>query len=202
MNEIIVATLAILASMNINVATLSFDDGPNPTYTPQILEILKDNDIKANFFLVGDNVNKYPNLVRQEIKEGHILGGHSMSHPELTKISLQRAKKEILDSMSLANTFQETDLFRFPYGSHNKSLDKIVTDNGYKAIFWNVDTTDWKYKNPDTICKKFIIRISHTKDGAIILMHDIHPQTVVALKEIVKYLKDNNIKTKTINELD
>jgi peptidoglycan/xylan/chitin deacetylase (PgdA/CDA1 family) len=190
----------LLDSLKIKTVSLSFDDGPNPTYTPKILSILKENNIKANFFLVGSMVEKYPYLVKQEVAEGHDLGGHSMTHKELTKIPLNDARREILESMDLVNKYQKTDLFRFPYGSTNKVLDRIVYDNGYRKIYWDVDTTDWKYTDKKVIYEKFKLRISKSKDHAVILMHDIHPQTVESLKLIVQYLKDNNIKTEKIHQ--
>ena len=124
----------LLVSSSLHSVTLSFDDGPSGLYTPQILQILKENQIKANFFVVGQMVEKNPQLVEQEVSEGHQIGAHSMTHKQLTKISLEKAKYEILESVKLVNKYQQSDLFRFPYGSHNKVLDKIVKANGYKAI--------------------------------------------------------------------
>ncbi len=196
----ILVTFAFVTSMTKSVI-LSFDDGPSSLYTNQILQILKENDIKANFFLVGEMLEKNSQLVEQEVAQGHQIGGHSISHKELTKIPLEKAKYEILESMRLVNKYQKSDLFRFPYGSHSKALDKIVEDNGYKAIFWNTDSLDWKIHDSEAICNRVVVRLAKDKnDNDIVLFHDIHPQTIQALREVVKYIKDNNIQTKTIEE--
>jgi peptidoglycan-N-acetylglucosamine deacetylase len=196
MNEL----LAILISLNIHSAHLTFDDGPDPVYTKQILSILKEEHVQANFFLVGNRVADNSNIVKQIISEGHDIGGHSMTHKMLTRISLKDAKYEILESMRIVNQYQETNLFRFPYGDFNPELVKIVKDNGYKNIFWDVDTLDWKYKNKDEIYQKFKIKIVRAKDGSIVLMHDIHPQTVAVLPLVIKYLKDNGIQITKLNK--
>lgn len=182
-----------LDSMHVKTVHLSFDDGPSPVYTPEILAYLKQENIKANFFLVGKMVKLHPELVEQEVAEGHDIGGHSMTHKELTKIPLDDARREILESMELVNKFQKTDLFRFPYGSFDVQLLVLARAQGYRNIYWDVDTTDWKYPDQDVIYKKFKLRIARSGDNAIILMHDIHPQTLPALKMIVRYLKERHI---------
>lgn len=196
MNEL----FTLLLALNIHTVHLTFDDGPSPKYTKQVLEILKENDIKANFFLVGEKVKENPELVKQIVQEGHDIGGHSMTHKQLTKIPFEQAEAEILDSMDLVNQYQETNLFRFPYGDFNKQLLKVLKDHGYRNIFWDADTLDWKYKNKDEIYKKFKFKLAKTKDGSVILMHDIHPQTVEFLKELVKYLKEQGIEVIKIDQ--
>jgi peptidoglycan/xylan/chitin deacetylase (PgdA/CDA1 family) len=192
--------LAFLLSINVTTVHLSFDDGPDPKYTPQILKILKDNNYQADFFMVGSRVKEHPKNVQDVLDGGNDIGGHSMTHKELTKIPFEQAKAEILDSMKAVNAYQDTKLFRFPYGSYNKKLNDVVVSNGYKRVDWDVDTTDWKYPDEETIYKKFKVRIKKVNsDEAIILMHDIHPQTVKSFKMIVKYLQDNNIRVVKLN---
>lgn len=190
----------LLATLNVSTVHLTFDDGPNPVYTRQVLSVLKENKMKANFFLVGEMVNKYPEVTDEIVNQGHDIGGHSMSHHQMTKIPFDKAKKEIIDSMRLVNEYQATNLFRFPYGDFNAQLVKVVTDHGWKNIFWDVDTLDWKYKDANEIYRKFKIKVSRCKDGSLILMHDTHPQSVESLKMIVKYLKDNHIKVRKLNQ--
>lgn len=185
--------MAVLVSMHVTVVHLTFDDGPHPIYTRQVIQILHDANVDANFFLVGENVKKYPDLVNELIKEGHDIGAHSMTHKELTKIPFDQAKKEIEDSMALVSSFRKTNLFRFPYGSFNDKLLSVLRKNNWQNVYWGVDTTDWKYKDADEIYAKFKIRLAREKDGSIVLMHDIHPQSVKALKMILRYLKENHI---------
>lgn len=187
-----------LDSLSIKTVHLTFDDGPNAIYTPQILDLLKQNNLKANFFLVGENVKRYPGLVKRIVSEGHDIGGHSMTHKQLTKIPLDAARAEILDSMALVNQYETSKLFRFPYGAFNAKLVEIVREAGYRNIFWSVDTTDWKYHDKDVIFSKFRIRLSRARDGSIVLMHDTHPQTVETLKLVIRYLKEHGIKVTKI----
>lgn len=188
------------SKFHVKTVHLSFDDGPSPTYTSPILSYLKEQHIKANFFLVGEMVNNSPELVKEEIADGHNVGGHSMTHKELTKIRLDSAKSEISESMKLVNQFQHTDLFRFPYGSSNEGLRRYARDNGYRVIYWNIDTEDWKYPQKEEIFKKFKDQIEKSSDCPIILMHDIHPQTLGALKMIVEYLKEHKIAITKIDQ--
>jgi len=194
-NEIVMA----LISLHISTVHLSFDDGPDPKYTEQVLTVLKENNLKANFFLVGERVLQYPKIAKRIVAEGHDIGGHTMTHKMLTKITLEEAKTEILKSMELVNQYQKTNLFRFSYGDFNKELLTFLKDNGLKNISWNLDTLDWKYKNKEEIYDKFKIKMVQSKDGPIILMHDIHSQSVEALKEIIVYLKLNSITVTKIN---
>lgn len=191
--------MILLTTMNITTVHLTFDDGPSPTYTPQVIKILHDADVYANFFLVGNNIIKYPEIVRDIIREGHDIGAHSMTHRELTKIPFEQAKKEIEDSMALVSTFRKTSLFRFPYGSFNPKLVSVLQSHHWQNVYWDVDTTDWKYKNADEIYAKFKIRLAREPDGSIVLMHDIHPQSVKVLKMILKYLKENHITVQKLN---
>lgn len=193
--------LAILIAMNVTTVHLTFDDGPSQTYTPMVLKILKENEIQANFFLVGERMQDNPELVKEIVREGHDIGGHSMTHKELTKIPFLKAKKEILDSMYMVNQYQKTNLFRFPYGSFDLKLVQVLHDHGYQNIYWDVDTLDWKYKDKDEIYKKFRVKITRCKDGAVILMHDIHSQSVQSLKLIVRYLKEHGIKTEKLGRV-
>lgn len=185
--------MILLTAMHVTTVHLTFDDGPNPTYTPQVIKILHDADVDANFFLVGENVKKYPELVDELIREGHDIGAHSMTHKQLTRIPFAQAKKEIEDSMALVSSFRKTNLFRFPYGSFNDRLLGVLAEHRWENVYWGVDTTDWKYKNADEIYAKFKIRLAREPDGSIVLMHDVHPQSVKALKMILTYLKENHI---------
>jgi len=194
-NELII----FLMSLSLHTVHITFDDGPNLRYTDEILTLLKEEHVKANFFMVGRNIEMYPHMVKRVVNEGHDIGGHSMTHKELTKIPFDQAKLEIYESMMLVNMYQDTKLFRFPYGSFDKRLSSYVKSLGYKNIYWDVDTTDWKYKDKDVIYKKFKVRIAEAKDGAIILMHDIHPQTVGSLRMIIDYLKERKIVIKKLD---
>src|SRR5580765_7584734 len=100
---------------------LTFDDGPNPVYTPQILAILKKYNIKATFFVVGNNAKKYPELIKQEIAEGHAVNDHSMTHPMLTKVSKAQLYDEVVLSKKVIATAagRNPKCLRYPFGASN-----------------------------------------------------------------------------------
>jgi peptidoglycan/xylan/chitin deacetylase (PgdA/CDA1 family) len=189
------ALLALLMSMNVHTVHLTFDDGPDTVHTPQILSILEKEQVNATFFLVGTRIEdkRAIGVVKRIVNDGNDIGGHSMTHKMLTKVPFDVAKLEILDSMYIVRKFQDTRLFRFPYGASSPALRKIVSDAGYTTVSWDVDSLDWKYKNKEEIYEKFKVRMARCKDGSIVLMHDIHAHTVEVLPQIIRYLKDNNI---------
>lgn len=185
---------------------LTFDDGPDKIYTPQILKILKKYDIKATFFLLGKKVQKYPQITKQIIKEGHLIGNHSWSHPNLTKLNKEELKKEVLATEEEIKdvTGRTPALIRPPYGAvSDKSLNQLREMN-YKVIHWSVDSLDWNSDTKEEILDRVLPKL---KPGAIILFHSsigksrsLTP-TVQALPAIVEELQKRNIELVTVNKL-
>ena len=176
---------------------LTFDDGPDPTTTPQALSILKKFNAKATFFMVGKNVNAYPDIAKQVRKEGHQIGNHTWNHPQLPKLSLDSAKKEILDTQEAIQkaTGVQTKIMRPPYGAINSAIQYGV-DQSY--IMWDVDSLDWKTHNTTAILNEVKKAV---KPGSIILMHDIHQTTIDALPTVLDYLKSQGYTFVTVDEL-
>ncbi|MBA4495762.1 polysaccharide deacetylase family protein [Paenactinomyces guangxiensis] len=184
---------------------LTFDDGPDKYYTPQILDILKRERIRATFFVVGNLAQKNPDVLRRIDQEGHVIGNHSWSHPQFTKISkrgvesqLSKTNKAIRDA-----TGKEPLLIRPPYGSINKRLEKQIGGKGYKIINWSVDTLDWKGRSSDRI---LLTVKKQVKPGGIILQHSSGAKgrlngTVEALPQVITYLKKNGYEFVTVDEL-
>ncbi|EOH95970.1 hypothetical protein UAY_03396 [Enterococcus moraviensis ATCC BAA-383] len=165
--------------------SLTFDDGPNPETTPRLLDILKEKSVKATFFMLGQNVVKHEALVKRVAEEGHEVASHSYSHPQLTGVDAQRVKDEVQKTdKAIYHAIGKlpTD-FRPPYGAVNKDVAMII---GKPIIQWSVDSQDWQSHNAQSIIK----RIDDTAyNDTIVLMHDIHPETVDAVSTVIDHLR-------------
>jgi len=164
---------------------LTFDDGPNPIVTPQILDILARQQIKATFFIVGMRVPGQEALLRREYREGHEIGNHSWSHPDLSKLSPEEAQSQIeLTQKVIANAgVPAPKILRPPYGAVN---DMLAAHNKLTIVRWNTDLEDWSQKDPAKLDQQLV---ASARPGAIILMHDIYPSTVAALEPAIQTLK-------------
>lgn len=184
---------------------LTFDDGPSP-YTFYILDILKRNHVPATFFVVGSEAKKFPNLIKRIHSEGHVIGNHTWSHPNISTLSEKELLSEIhstnVQIRKLIGNFP--DLFRAPYGAIDNDTEAIVKKLGMTSVLWNVDSQDWCEDSPLAIQKHVI---SGLQTNSLIVMHDgdeygsgPRDQTVVALNQIIKYLKQNNYHFVTVPE--
>lgn len=180
---------------------MTFDDGPNPQLTPKLLDMLKERGIKATFFVVGRNVEEYPDIVRRMSAEGHEVANHSWSHPTLTRLGAESFRKQIEntnDSIARA-TGKRPVLMRPPYGATSSILNRRLAEEfGLKVILWSVDPLDWKYRNSNRVYSHII---QNTQPGAIILAHDIHATTVAAMPATLDSLLGKGYKFVTVSEL-
>jgi peptidoglycan/xylan/chitin deacetylase (PgdA/CDA1 family) len=189
------------------VAYLTFDDGLDSKITPMILDILKENDVKATFFIVGNTVERNKTLLKRMLAEGHIIGNHSYTHK---KENLYEDAKDLKGEIDKTNTALyhaagiSTKLFRPPYGgTYIKKAELQAVLTPYKTILWNVDSMDSRSR---TITRKEILNnvINQVKNkkSAVIIMHDsgTHIETAKALPDIIKYLKDNNFTILPVKE--
>jgi peptidoglycan-N-acetylglucosamine deacetylase len=191
------------------IIALTFDDGPSSQYTPQILDILRDNGIRATFFVIGRNVQEHPEKVKREAVEGHVIGNHTWSHPFFAPLeSHQQLKDEInkTEQAVMEACSVRTRLFRPPHGWRSPWMIKEVEGMGYDIVNWTVDPKDWKHPTAAVIVK----RVEHAPhSSAIVLMHDGlelkedpgQSNTVTALKEIVADYKKKGYQFVTISEL-
>ncbi|WP_431030004.1 polysaccharide deacetylase family protein [Lysinibacillus sp. LZ02] len=179
---------------------LTFDDGPSPKVTPRILQTLKQHGAKATFFMLGKQVETYPQIAAQVANDGHEIANHSYGHPKLTKMTSQ----EMIKEMSEANTKIEMAtgiepvLFRPPYGAYNSDVVHYAKMNDYSMILWSVDSLDWKSRNSAAIND---IVTNNVTNGSIVLMHDIHASTAEALPELLVKLKAEGYQFVTVSEL-
>lgn len=170
---------------------LTFDDGPHPTRTPRVLKILKEAGIRATFFCVGEMAKNYPKLVKQAADEGHVMGSHSWNHSDMARLPQKNAEHNILrghDAVMVAAGGIETPFFRFPYGSKNKAIQAFVQHIPMATFFWNLDSSDWKLRNPSVLLDN-VKRVLDSQKGGIILFHDIQEQTVIALPHVIEEIK-------------
>ena len=179
------------------LVVLTFDDGPSSTTTPVLLDTLKKRDVPAVFFMLGNMARNNPDLVREVEKNGHEVASHTMYHQNLTSIPLSSATADINEAKSTLNSIlgHDPSYTRPPYGNNN---DAIRSAMGTPVILWSVDTLDWKYKNTESIVS---IALSQVHDGAVILMHDIHPTSVEAVPVLIDELRKAGYEFVTIKEL-
>lgn len=175
---------------------LTFDDGPS-IYTKKIIDILKKNNCNATFFVLGNKVEIYQDVLKESLKNGNEIGNHSYSHKWLIKLNKNELEKQIYKTQEIIKktTGYTPTLLRPTYGSVNNNIKKL-TD--FKITLWNVDTLDWKYKSVNRIVNR---AVKNPKDGNIILMHDIHERTVKAVEKIIPMLKEDGYDLVTVSEL-
>lgn len=182
---------------------LTFDDGPHPKETNEILDILAKYNVKATFFVVGKHCNWYSKPLIRAAKEGHEIGNHTFNHPDISNLNSCDIKKEIKDCEDTVYklTGKRPTLFRPPFGSYNqKELGEIAKECGYKIVLWTtVDAKDWKNPPPSQISN---IIIEKAINGDIILLHDYGTEnTVKALDIIIPTMMKNGYKFVTVSEL-
>ncbi|BBH69526.1 hypothetical protein ACTI_62110 [Actinoplanes sp. OR16] len=181
---------AVQAQAKRKTVALTFDDGPSK-YTPQILDILKKNNVKATFCMLGNNVGPYKKTAKRVVKEGHRLCNHSRNHPDFTTLSNSAARSQIVYTQGRIRevTGRSPKVFRFPYGSSNSRVRKVVRNQDLRILGWTVDTRDWSRPGTRVIVSR---AVNNTRPGGVILMHDgggNRTQTVAALDKTIKKLK-------------
>ena len=180
------------------VVALTFDDGPNASSTPILLDGLRERKVRATFFLIGENVEKDENekIVKRMYEEGHLIGNHTYRHVDLSKISGREAEKEIktTDEAIKKITGHETEFIRPPFGAMpegEEDPDKIY-------VKWTVDSLDWVTKDTEKIVEKVT---ADTKEGDVILMHDCYGESVEAALQIVDIMEKQGYEFVTADEL-
>jgi peptidoglycan/xylan/chitin deacetylase (PgdA/CDA1 family) len=171
---------------------LTFDDGPEPTYTPQVLDLLAEHGVRAMFFVCGEMVSYFPDLVRRAADEGHLVGNHTWTHPELPKQSEAKIKDEMGRTSEIIEKATGTApaWFRAPYGSWNAYTFRLGAEMGMEPLAWYVDTLDWSEPGTGKIVRSVLGGLG---PGRIILSHDgggVRKQTVAALREYLPQLTD------------
>lgn len=183
------------------LVALTFDDGPGP-YTAELLDFLKEHHARVTFFLLGTNAARYPALVKRMDEEGHAIGNHSHNHPNLTALSAAGVSEQVAKCNAAINKAvgHNAVVMRCPGGSQNATVRQAVGGAGLPLIHWSLDTLDWKLRNKEKIIDRTFNEIG-VKDGDIVLMHDIHRESVDAVKEMIVKLQADGYMLVTVPEL-
>lgn len=170
---------------------LTFDDGPNPSNTPKILDILNEQGIKGLFFMVGQCLAtpQGRSLMERAHREGHHIGNHTYSHADLKTLPVDGIKDELRRTQELiGDCGHACKFFRPPYGAINATVSKVLQEEGYMTVMWNVDTLDWKLKKDAGWVDHGFEQIQGREDS-LVLMHDIHATTAQNLDSFVRRIK-------------
>lgn len=182
---------------------LSFDDGPHPTYTQEILSILAEYGVPATFFMVGENVLYYPEAAEAVLAAGHEIGNHSYDHRRLTKLNEAGVRSQVSRCEEALASLGEyrPHLLRPPEGAMNATVRRVARAEGYRLILWDIDTRDWAHTPPDTITRNVLESV---QAGDIILMHDYighDSPTPAALRRLIPALLERGYRFVTVSRL-
>lgn len=190
---------------NSNISTkkiaITFDDGPNSQFTPEVLNILSKYNAKGTFFCIGQQVEKNPEVLKSIVNEGHLAGNHSYSHNYFINFKSTQgwvAELQRTDNIMEKVIGTKPTLFRPPFGVTTPHLAKAVKASGHHVIAWNIRSFDTVLKNPEVILKRLTHKL---KPGSIILLHDNHPEIVYILERLLQFLQKNGYQMVTINQL-
>lgn len=185
------------------IVAITFDDGPHPKYTEEILDVLEKHQTKATFFALGQHAEKHPDIILRESNDGHEVGNHTYSHSRFK--TSKHLKQELIDTNEVIYGITGTypKLFRPVEGNYNDRLINIAVEQNFKVIMWSwhQDTEDWKNPGVQKIVEKVL---TGTKPGDVILFHDgggNRTQTVQALEKIIPELKQQGYEFVTVSEL-
>lgn len=196
------STLILNGDRKYKQISFTYDSGFKDNETSSILDVLRQHNVKATFFLTGVWVNKFPELAKRIYCEGHEIGNHSFDHPNMTDLSHDQIVDNILKGEEIITKVigaNPRPLFREPFGEWNKKVFQAVGDAGYKySIYWSIDTIDWKFPPTRVIVNRILRKV---KNGDILLMHLAGNNTAQATDMALKNLKSFGFKIVTIGEL-
>lgn len=157
---------------------LTFDDGPDPCHTPRILEALNARSIRATFFVVGRQAERYGHILATVAVGGHRVGNHSLTHPYLTMLDAAAVRAELVETDALIRPYvQHGKIFRPPHGARNRIVDRIADDLGYQTVLWNASTRDFHPRLQSGRWVDFGLRMVGLGGDSVVLMHDVYAGT-------------------------
>lgn len=185
------------ASGEAKKAALTFDDGPHPVYTKRLLDGLRARGIKASFFVIGENAQKYPELIEQMAEDGHLIGNHTYHHVQLNAMKDSQACAEVIAAnTALEEITGETPLYlRPPFGEWSR---KKECPADMISVYWDVDPLDWKTRDASVVTKRIL---EETEDGDIILLHDVYETSVEAALAAADELSARGYEFVTVEEI-
>ncbi|MCD8510667.1 MAG: polysaccharide deacetylase family protein [Bacillus sp. (in: Bacteria)] len=198
--------LILQGSTTENKVALTFDDGPDPRFTNQVLDVLAQYNVPATFFVMGARAEAYPSIISRIVEEGHIIGNHTYWHPSLVEEELTVLEREVQmtgDALEQLTGYRPS-LFRAPYGFLNNERVELLDELGLTIIGWSVDSLDWQEDPPEQIAYNVL---TNTQRGSIILMHDgaewegDRTNTIESLHQIIPKLKEQGLEFVTVPDL-
>lgn len=183
--------------MSVKKVALTFDDGPHPRYTEQLLEGLRKRNVRVTFFVLGQSAELYPDLIREMSQDGHLIGNHTYSHIQLTRRNGQRFAEELqkTDAVIFEITGQHTEFVRPPYGAWDKRYEESLN---MIQVLWNVDPLDWCCSDAGTVVSRVVEK---TNENSIILLHDVYASSVEAALAIIDELSARGYEFVTVDEI-
>jgi peptidoglycan/xylan/chitin deacetylase (PgdA/CDA1 family) len=196
---------ALIAPARPGELAMTFDDGPNPDWTPKLLDILAANNIKGAFFMVGSHARNVPDLVRRVVAEGHLVGNHSWSHPNLARTKASQVREELRRTKETLEeiTGEPVRFFRPPFGGRRPYVWHVARELGMEPVLWNAMTSDWSEASPERDVERLsakIDRLERRGRAATIVLHDgshLEPaanrrSSVTAAGQLIARYKDNH----------
>jgi peptidoglycan/xylan/chitin deacetylase (PgdA/CDA1 family) len=192
-----VSTVVPVDCAKVACFALTFDDGPDGVLTPQILDILDHQNVRATFFVLGNRVQGHEAILRRMYKSGHEIGNHSWDHPHLTELSPEQVEAQVNGTQAaiMRAGVPAPTLFRPPYGEFN---DAVLAHVPLTVIRWNIDPEDW---NPKKYQQMIEHVATHAKPGGMVILHDTEPTTAAALDQLINQLKSQQYALVTVDEL-
>jgi len=183
-----------------NLISLTLDGTWGADYTDEILDILRENNIKITFFFAGYWLEKYPDIVKRIAAEGHEIENHSFTHPHFNSLSREKIKEELESTSDLVEEIIgiRPRFFRPPFGEYNNNVIKTINNLDYQIIQWSIDSHDWMEPGVEYIVNRVL---SNAGSGDIILMHNNAPDTPQALRRIIPKLKEKGLKIVPLSEM-
>lgn len=183
------------------VVALTFDDGPHPELTPKLLDILRQQGVRATFYVIGRSVDAHPEIARRIVAEGHEIANHTYTHPHLTKVGAARLDSEMTrttEAIVRATGRRPTNM-RPPYGAINARVEQsLLQKHGLDVIMWSVDPLDWRRPGAEVVRQRLV---DGATPGGILLAHDIHPGTIEAMPGTISDLKAKGYGFATVSQL-
>lgn len=180
------------------IVALTFDDGPNSLYTPQVLDILYEQQVPATFFLVGEKFAGNELLIKEIAASGHEIGSHTFSHPDLTTLNTQQIQQEIRQTQKELNKVLPDYSIKYvrpPYGRYTQEVEEEID---LPFVLWTIDSGDWENPDAEII---YTTVVGSVKDGDIIVFHDDNAETVKALEKIIVELKAREFQFVTVSQI-
>ncbi|MCI8417180.1 MAG: polysaccharide deacetylase family protein [Lachnospiraceae bacterium] len=176
---------------------LTFDDGPHPAYTEELLDGLKERGVRASFFVLGEHAKLHPDIIKRMQEEGHLIGNHTYSHLQLKDCNWEEYREELIKTNQVIReiTGEEVVYIRPPYGCWDKSFEEELN---MFPVLWSVDSRDWCTSNGAEVVRRVV---KDTQEGDIILMHDYYDSTVTAALQVVDELQAQGYTFVTVEEI-